>query len=119
MHREDDSRFLLYIEPKASDKLDEPSDNKYLPVLEKAMIKAKRGTSNYSLTGVKEKFSEGNAFRGSHTTDCGEFGTNVDYLLDNGMITNYLAPFYLKWYYDSIPETELKKLEELYKFYNA
>lgn len=27
MHREDDSKYLLYIEPKASDKLETPIDD--------------------------------------------------------------------------------------------
>jgi hypothetical protein len=34
------------------------------------------------------------------------------------MITNSLAPFYLKWYRYSIPENDMKKIEELKKYYS-
>lgn len=34
------------------------------------------------------------------------------------MITNSLAPFYVQWYRYSIPESDMRKLNELKKFYN-
>ena len=37
----------------------------------------------------------------------------------NGMITNSLAPFYLKWYRFSIPESEMMKVKELQDFYEG
>jgi hypothetical protein len=50
-------------------------------------------------------------------TECGERSSNKDYLLENGMITNSLASFYLRWYRFDIPEIEMNKVHELVKFY--
>jgi len=133
MHREDDSKYLLYIEPKSSDKLETPIDDEITQIMELALSKAKKGIANYSsLTDVgdgydwmyKDKairvpsFREKNGYMGYHVTECGKLSTNRDYLLENGMITNSLAPFYLKWYRYSIPESEMRKVNELINFYN-
>lgn len=118
MHREDDSKYLLYIEPKASEKLDEPVDDELTELMEMALSKAKSGSSRYMIRSDQGSFSNNNAWRGSHRTECGERSSNTDYLLENGMITNSLAPFYVKWYRYSIPESEMKKLEKLREFYN-
>ena len=137
MHREDNSKYLLYIEPKAIDKLKEPINDELVEIMELALSKAKVGVASYSKledmgdgyefkwndpkNGTQKRlvpsFSEGNAYRGSHRTECGERSSNKDYLLENGMITNSLAPFYLKWYRFSIPESEMRKVEQLVNFY--
>ena len=139
MHREDNSKYLLYIEPKAEDRLKEPIDDNLTKMMEMALSKAKKGSSNYSdlkdmgdgfdwvMQGVKYKgetrrvpsFNDRSAYRGYHRTECGKSSSNCDYLLENGMITNSLAPYYLKWYRYSIPETEMKKVLELEKFYKS
>jgi hypothetical protein len=62
-------------------------------------------------------FRGGSGYKGTHRTECGERSSNTDHLLENGMITNSLAPFYLKWYRYSIPETEMKKVLQLKEFY--
>lgn len=102
--------------------------------MEYALSKAVKGTSRYhnlsddgdgfeftqqnGLTRIWPSFNDkGKGYMGSHNTECGERSDNYDYLLENGMITNSLAPFYLKWYRYSIPESEMKKVNELYKFY--
>jgi hypothetical protein len=54
---------------------------------------------------------------GMHTTDCGEQSECYDLLLENGMITNTLAAFYLRWYRYSIPENDMLKIKELLDFY--
>jgi len=135
MHREDNSKYLLYIEPKASEKLKEPIDDELVHVMEIAMSKSIKGSSRYDVRndmgdgynhGIKvdgsirrlPSFAKRGAFMGWHTTDCGEKSDNHDYLLENGMITNSLAPFYLRWYRYSIPETEMKKVHELAEFYS-
>ena len=132
MHREDSSKYLLYIEPKAVDKLKEPINDDLSQMMETALSKSKKGAASYSKledmgdgydwthngqTKKVSSFREGTAYRGSHRTECGERSSNCDFLLENGMITNSLAPFYLKWYRYSIPETEMKKVLELQKFY--
>jgi len=113
MHREDNSKYLLYIEPKAVDKLQEPINDELTQMMERALTKSKKGAANYSQLEDKgdgydwnyngqirrvPSFREGTAYRGTHRTECGERSSNCDYLLENGMITNSLAPFYLRWY---------------------
>jgi len=132
MHREDNSKYVLYIEPKKEDKLSEPINDELTQIMEMSLSKAKKGAANYSkledmgdgydweYNGQSKRvpsFREGTAYRGSHRTECGERSSNCDFLLENGMITNSLAPFYLKWYRYSIPEIEMKKVLELQKFY--
>jgi hypothetical protein len=137
MHREDNSKYLLYIEPKVIDKLKEPINDELVKIMELALSKAKSGAASYSKledmgdgyefewndpkNGTQKRlvtsFSEGNAYRGSHRTECGEKSSNKDYVLENGMITNSLAPFYLKWYRFAIPESEMRKVEQLVNFY--
>lgn len=117
MHREDNSRFLLFIEPKKEQFQSIPAYSKYVAVLEDALAKAKKGISNYSNPGEPERFSEGAAYRGVHYTPCGQTSDNVDYLLENGMITNSLAAYYLLHYPTAIPASDLQKLEQLYNFY--
>ena len=98
MHREDNSKYLLYIEPPAQDKLQEPINDELTQLMEMALSKSTQGTANYSNLGDSGSFRKGSGFKGSHRTECGESSSNMDYLLENGMITNSLAPFYLKWY---------------------
>ena len=98
MHREDDSNYLLFIEPSALDKLKEPINDELTVLMEMALSKAKLGTSHYSSLDDRGTFRQSSGFRGSPCTECGERSSNVDYLLENGMITNSLATFYLKWY---------------------
>ena len=117
MHREDNSKYLLFIEPKASEKLKEPINDDLTKMMEMALSKAKEGVSGYSTISDKGKFREHCAYKGTHHTECGQRSSNCDYLLENGMIANSLAPFYLKWYRYSIPETEMEKVLELEKFY--
>lgn len=120
MHREDNSKFMLYIEPKASEKLQKPIEDGLTRIMERALKLAKTGTANYSNIedSGESSFNEGSGFRGVHRTECGETSENHEYLLENGYITNSLAPFYLKWYRNSIPETEMKKVMELVDFYS-
>ena len=123
MHREDTSLYLLYIEPKLEDKLQEPIEDELVSLVEMALSKAKKGASFYNnkhnngLIDGRPAFSEGVAFKGVHRTLCGEISNNCDYLLENYMITNSLAPFYLRWYRNSIPESEMIKLKKLQDFY--
>ncbi len=118
MHRDDKSKFLLYIEPNVEDKLTNPIEDKLTKLVEMALSKSERGTANYSDKDNEPKFRKGSGYKGTHSSPCGERSSNNDYLLENGMITNSLAPFYLKWYRYSIPENDMLKLKELSKFYN-
>jgi hypothetical protein len=132
MHREDNSKYLLFIEPEKSEKLETPIDDELVKLVEMALQKAEKGTSFYSKIDNKgdeytfthngqertvPSFIRGSGYKGTHVTECGERSNNCDYLLENGMITNSLAPFYLKWYRYSIPETEMIKLKKLEEFY--
>jgi hypothetical protein len=134
MHREDNSKYLLYIEPPLKKKLREPINDELTEMMEMALTKAKQGAAHYHRLEDKgdgfdwtdnngqisrvPSFTEGNYFRGWHQTECGERSSNFDYLLENGMITNSLAPFYLRWYRYSIPESEMNKVKQLIEFYN-
>jgi len=118
MHRDDTSKYLLYIEPKSSEKLQSPIEDELTELMEMALTKSKRGGAEYSNLNNSSSFREGGAWKGTHQTECGERSSNCDFLLENGMITNSLAPFYLKWYRYSIPENDMKKIEELKKFYS-
>ena len=116
MHRIDDSNFLLYIEPSASQK-EEPIDDELTQLLERAISEAECGTANYSDLSGKVNFHEDSGWRGFHWTECGEMSDNKDYRLKNGMITSSLAPFYMKYYRSSIPEKEMKKVHRLKEYY--
>jgi len=117
MNRDDKSKYLLYIEPSKEDKLKEPINDELTQLIEMAMTKAQEGSSRYSDKNDTGTFRGGSGFKGSHKTDCGQRSSSRDYLLENGMITNSLAPFYVKWYRYSIPESDMNKLEQLKQFY--
>ena len=118
MHRDDKSKFLLYIEPKKEEKLDTPIEDNLTKLMEMALSKSEEGTGSYSDISGEARFRSGSGYKGSHRTECGERSSNVDFLLENGMITNSLAPFYLRWYRYSIPESDMIKLKELANFYS-
>ncbi len=117
MHRIDDSRFLLYIEPAAQEKAAVPIDDHLTMVMQLALTMAKKGIANYSDVDEVPEFREKEMYRGNHTTACGHYSDSQDYLLINQMITNSLAPYYLRWYRNSIPESEMKKVQQLYEHY--
>ena len=119
MHRTDNSKFLLFIEPRKEDKLTNPIDDNLTAIMKHALEQAERGTSNYSSLDTEERFQIGGGWKGVHHTDCGERSENHEYLLENGMITNSLAVFYLRWYRKSIPGSEVKKILELAEFYGV
>lgn len=117
MHRDDNSQFLLFIEPLKDEKTVEPVEDEYTTLMEMSLTKAKKGTSNYSRIGEDVSFREGSGFRGLHMTDCGTRSSNVDFQLENGMVTNSLAAFYLRWYRNSIESNDWDKLNQLKAFY--
>lgn len=86
-------------------------------IMEQAFSEAQSGAANYSRIGEEERFWVDDGWRGCYTCDCGEWSTSHDYLLKNGMITNSLCVFYLQYYRNSIPESEIKKVMELVEFY--
>ena len=118
MHRDDNSKFLLYIEPKASEKLLVPVNDEITALMEKAFSDAISGAANYNKVNEPESFSPKSGFKGFHRTDCGEISTNHDYLLRNNLITNSLAVFYVRWYRNSIPPSDWDKIEKLKTFYD-
>lgn len=125
MHRIDNSKFLLYIEPKAEQKSIEPINDKITKTVEFSLKNAKKGVSNYSNINEEERFiiglnddGEPVHYYGFHVTDCGEWSSNVDYLLGNGMITNSLCVFYLQYYREVIPESEMQKVMKLCEWAN-
>jgi len=118
MHREDNSRFLLYIEPKHEQKSNDPINDGVTKAVEISFSRSISGTADYSDKHSNGNFREGGSWRGWHTSDCGECSGSRDYLLENGMITNDLCVFYLQYYRDAIPEIEMKKVIELCDFIN-
>lgn len=117
MHREDNSNYLLFVEPKKEDKLKDPINDELTELMEMAISKSLKGVSMYSTTLDNGSFREGVGYKGFHRTECGERSSSTDFLLENGMITNSLAPFYLRWYRYSIPESEMMKIKRLKEYY--
>lgn len=118
MHRDDKSRFLLYIEPKASEKLSNPIADQWTALMTVAFGDAIKGASNYNNPNQPPRFHLKTGFKGMHRTECGEGSTPHDYMLANGLITNSLAGFYLSWYRNSITENDWDKLNMLKQFYD-
>jgi hypothetical protein len=119
MHRNDTSKFLLYIEPKKEEKLLYPVEDDITKLIEMAFSKSDPGSANYSDTSENEKFREGSGWRGFHVSDCGEVGGCHDYRLQNGMIVNSLCVFYVRWYRNSIHENDWNKLKMLGDYYDV
>lgn len=130
MIRNDNSKYLLFIEPKKEDKLTKPINDSITNIMELALSKAKKGISRYSdkdndgiVWRYRDKdlppFGTSGRYMGRHTTDCGHESECYDLLLENGMITNSLAAFYVRWYRYSIPESDMNKIKELCDFYKA
>jgi hypothetical protein len=118
MHREDNSKYLLYIEPAVEKKSAQPVDDEWTRLVEAELAMAKEGAADYGNPDDQGTFFEG-GWRGVHRTACGESGGNHDYLLSNGMITNKLAAFYLRWYREAIPASEWRKLKHLAQYHEA
>lgn len=116
MERIDNSRFLLYIEPNSESKSQSPLNDGIVDIMELALSEARVGTGTYFNTSIPEYFEAG-GYKGFHTTDCGKCSDNHDYLLKNGMITNSLCTFYLRYYRDYIPVSEMEKVNKLVEFY--
>lgn len=119
MHREDDSRYLLFIEPTLGYKSKEPVEDEWTIMLAAEMAGARRGTSGHDNRDDFGSFVEGESYGETHTTDCGESSGDQDLLLANDLITNSLALFYMRWYRDAIPASEWKKLKHLAQFHEA
>lgn len=117
MQRIDNTCFLLFIEPKKEEKLEIPQDDELSQIMKVALSEAKRGSSNYSRLNEIPYFFECRGYKGYHRTDCGERSYPSDYQLENGMITNSLAAFYLRYYRNSIPESEMKKVMKVVNYY--
>jgi len=114
MHRIDNSKFLLYIEPTIDQKSKLPVNDNITKVVELALNKSIKGVAHYSdIDDDGSKFRKGGGWKGWHTTDCGQRSSSNDYLLGNGMITNNLCVFYLQYYRNAIPESEMNKVMKL------
>lgn len=119
MHREDNSKYLLYIEPPVEKKSAQPVEDEWTRLMDAELSIAQTGASAYMNTDDQGTFHPNGAFRGVHITACGERGGNRDYLLSNGMVTNKLAAFYLRWYREAIPASEWRKLKHLAQYHEA
>lgn len=117
MHIVDNSRFLLYIEPRKEEKSDLPVNDEITEIMEMALSDASCGAANYSDLNSTGVFNFNCGFKGIHHTSCGKVSDNHDYLLKNGMITNSLCVYYLQYYRNSIPPSEMDKVMELVSFY--
>lgn len=117
MHRVDNSRFLLYLEFDKELKSNEPIVDEITRTMQLALDESTSGGANYRSVGEEEHFNDKVAYKGFHSTECGRCSSNQDYLLKNGMITNSLCVYYLEYYRDSIPDTEMVKVKRLINFY--
>jgi hypothetical protein len=66
MHRQDNSKYLLFIEPKIEDKLKTPINDDLVELMKMALSKASEGTSNYSSLEDFGSFRTGSGFKGVH-----------------------------------------------------
>ena len=119
MHREDKSKYLLYIEFNPKQKCEFAVEDELTTCIEEMMKAAKEGTSFYNNKEDDGTFHEGGSYKGYQMNLDGSKSTSKCYLLPNGMITNSLAPYYVKWYRYAIPETEKEKLKALYNFWKS
>lgn len=112
MHREDNSLYLLYIEPKNYNS--HGLSDEWTKLMNEVfnLPETKEGIASYSNLESNGHFILGAGYKGSHYTQ-GVSSTNHDYLLFNGMITNSLCTHYLSHYRDEIPQTEWIKLNKL------
>lgn len=120
MDRTASKKFLLYIEPELSDKSQQPINDALVSFMAIAVNSAKAGIADYAEHDNPDSdviFREGDRWRGTHQTPCKNYSSNQDYLLHNGMVTNSLAPFYLRWYRSAIPEGEMQKFRDLHDYY--
>lgn len=117
MKRNDESRYLLYIEPKKEKKSEFPVEDDLLYALERALEESIKGTSNYGDPDCTGSFRENCAYKGFHVADDGKASSNYDLLLPNGMITNSLASYYLTWYRREVSHADILKLKRLVKWF--
>ncbi len=106
-----DNIHLLFIEPKKEDRSSSPISDEITQIMALALREAKEGI------GSPDKWYENSGYRGWHTTDCGQTSSNCNYLLKNGMVTNSLSLYYLYYYRNVIPESEMIKVMKLVDFY--
>ena len=92
---------LLYINPELSQKSKKPIDDSLTKLMQYAFSRSKETTP----------------WKGVHTACDGTKSTNVDYKLENGMETNSLCVHYLRWFRNSIPSSDMIKLQKLQDFY--
>lgn len=116
MNRDDRSKYLLYLEPKVATKSQQPIKDEWVALIERALKDSEAGTAKYFDPMDQGSFTPGSMFKGIHGFD-GQISSNQDYRLQNGLITNSLAPYYLRWYRDSIPKNDWYKLQALKDFY--
>ena len=102
MHREDNTKYLLYIEPKVSDKLKEPINDDLTKMMEVALSKSQEGVARYSDTSDSGSFQKGSGYKGSHSTECGQRSSNKDYIVDERVFNKEDYPDFINWYIKNI-----------------
>ena len=63
MHRNDKSKYLLYIEPSKEEKLKEPINDELTELIEMAMNKSQEGISMYSDEDDDGSFRKGSTLK--------------------------------------------------------
>lgn len=96
MHDTSD-QYFLQIEPDRDAKPCGPIDDDITKAVKYILSCAEAGTR----------------YRGFHVTKCGQASGSQDLILPNGMITNSLALYYIRFYRHAIPEEEFKKIADI------
>jgi hypothetical protein len=104
---------ILFIRPQLTSKDLVGIDDYLVSGMQALIDKAKNGIIQWDPNKREHYFSERGAYRGFHVTPCGERSSNRNYLIADNIITNSLAPFYLKHYRSSIPEEEMTIVKQL------
>lgn len=114
MHRTEKSRYLLYIEPTLDQMSENPINDHLTLGMEDLISNGQAGIVVDSDLNDQETFQVGDSWRGWHRNCDGENSSNCDYLIADGRyITNSLAPHYLRWYREVIPQWMIEAVEEI------
>jgi hypothetical protein len=103
------NKVLLFIEPE--------KDKSPEPLIDELTIKMfnslKNNIKNTGCVSWNGHFNRGLATMGIHECICGKQSTNCDYILENGIATNYLCVHYLAYHREEVSTEELEKVKKL------
>ena len=108
---------LLYIEPNPKYRNENPITDELYNIVMDALEESTKGIWYYDeLDSTLDNFMLDDSWRGTHRVDEFASSSNRDYLLKCGLVTNSCAGYYLQYYRNQIPDSEIQKLKKLVEF---